>query len=354
MAASRTPRLKPVPPETLGLLAVALLLAAGCERPAAPTTQSVVVVYTALDREFSEPILDTFTRRTGIAVRAVYDTESTKTIGLVNRIRAERERPRCDVFWNNEILNTLRLKAEGLLETVELPEASAIPPQFRDPDRMWYGFAARARVILVNTQRLPADQRPRSIFDLTRPALRGRVGIAKPLFGTTASHVAALFAVLGPQKARQWLLDLKANDVRIVGGNRDAAQLVGDGALACALTDTDDAILERDAGKPVGIVLPDQQPGGLGALLLPNTVALIRGAPHREAGILLMRYLLSDEVEARLARGRSAQIPLRRGATARSRLPLPEKPHWMRLDYAAAAARFPAAAEFIEREFLAP
>ncbi len=313
-----------------------------------------MVVYTALDREFSEPILAEFTRRTGIAVRAVYDTESTKTIGLVNRIRAERDRPRCDVFWNNEILNTLRLKAEGLLEAVELPEAAAIPPQFRDPDGTWFGFAGRARVLIVHTQLLAPNQRPRSIFDLTRPGLRGRVGLAKPLFGTTASHVAALFATLGPQKARNWLRALKHNQVRIVGGSRDAARLVGRGTLACALTDTDDAILELDAGRPVEIILPDQQPGGLGALLLPNTVALIRGAPHRDAGIRLMRYLLSDEVEARLARGRSAQIPLRRGATARSRLPLPENPHWMQIDYAAAAARFADAADFIEHVFLAP
>ncbi len=338
---------------SLALFAL-LLAAAGCERPAQDNAPSVVVVYTALDREFSEPILDAFTRRTGIVAKVVYDTESTKTIGLVNRIRAERGRPRCDVFWNNEILNTLRLKAEGLLEPVDLPEAEAIPPQFRDPDRTWFGFAGRARVIVINTAVLPPGQRPRSIFDLTRPALRGRVAIAKPLFGTTASHVAALFAALGPDKARAWLMELKANDVRVVGGNRDAARLVGDGALACALTDTDDAILELDAGRPVEIVLPDQQPGGLGALLLPNTVALIRGAPHREAGVLLMRYLLSDEVEARLARGRSAQIPLRRGASARSRLSLPEQPRWMRLDYAAAAEQFPAAAEFIERVFLAP
>jgi hypothetical protein len=130
----------------------------GCERQARPGGESAetgpgeVVVYTALDRQFSEPILADFTRRTGIKVRSVYDSESTKTIGLVNRIRAERVRPRCDVFWNNEILNTLRLKSEGRLQPCQPAQAEHYPARYRDPEGYWHGFAARARVIIVNTE----------------------------------------------------------------------------------------------------------------------------------------------------------------------------------------------------------
>src|SRR5262245_16395157 len=85
---------------TIGLF---LIIAwAGCGKSEPPA----VVVYTALDQEFSQPIFESFTRETGIAVKAKYDTESTKTVGLTQAILAERERPRCDLFWNNEILNT--------------------------------------------------------------------------------------------------------------------------------------------------------------------------------------------------------------------------------------------------------
>ena len=156
-----------------------------------------VVVYTALDRGFSEPILEAFERKTGIDVKAAYDFESTKTIGLVNRIRAEKNRPRCDVFWNNEIVNTIRLKQEGLLQACNPPEAANYPKQFKDPDGFWYGFAARARVLIVNTKLVKAGTEPKSIFDLTDAKWKSKVGIAKPLFGTTASHVACLFASLG-------------------------------------------------------------------------------------------------------------------------------------------------------------
>ena len=100
------------------------------------------MVYTALDRGFSEPILNRFESATGIRVRSKYDSEATKTVGLVNAIRAEHARPRCDVFWNNEIVNTIRLQQEGLLQAYRPQAAEAYPEQFRDPDGYWSGFAA--------------------------------------------------------------------------------------------------------------------------------------------------------------------------------------------------------------------
>ncbi len=339
------------------LLAAVLAWSAGCDRSGPAATQSAapagtVVVYTALDRQFSEPILRAFTERTGINVEAVYDTESTKTVGLANRIRAEAKRPRCDVFWNNEILNTLRLKQEGLLQPCRPPEADNYPPTVRDPDGYWYGFAARARVILVNTELVPVEALPQSIRDLADSRWAGRAGIAKPLFGTTASHVASLFAVLGPEAARDLLLAWKANRVQVLSGNKTCAEAVGAGRLALGLTDTDDAMIEVQAGRPVRIVLPDAAPGRMGTLLLPNTLAVVKGAPNPAGAAKLIDYLLSPEVEALLAASPSAQIPLNSRTAARSRVPGLEALRPMQVDFAAAAQQFSAAADFVQREFL--
>src|SRR5271157_86604 len=91
--------------------AILLLFLSGCWT----SSSHEVVVYTSQDSEFSEPIFADFTKATGIPVRAKFDTESTKTVGLAAAISAEKEQPRCDVFWNNEILNTMRLQKQGLL-----------------------------------------------------------------------------------------------------------------------------------------------------------------------------------------------------------------------------------------------
>jgi len=336
----------------------AVIVLAGCSRQdrpqaaTAPAEEDVVVVYTALDRQFSEPILTEFTAKTGIKVQAVYDTESTKTVGLANRIRAEANRPRCDVFWNNEILNTLRLKAEGLLQPCRPAQAENYPARYRDPEGYWYGFAARARVIIVNTDLVKPEELPKSVADLADPKWRGRVGIAKPLFGTTASHVACLFALLGDDQAKKLLASFKQNDVQVVAGNKTCAEMVGAGRLAFGLTDTDDALIELEAGKPVRIVFPGGFEGGSGTLLLPNTLAVVKGAPHAAAAERLVNYLLSPAVEARLATGPSGQIPLNRQTEACSRVGDLRQLRQMEVDFAHAAQRFAAAAMYIEQKFL--
>jgi iron(III) transport system substrate-binding protein len=322
--------------------------------PASQPADAEVVVYTALDRQFSEPILHDFTARTGIRANAVYDTESTKTVGLANRLKAEARRPRCDVFWNNEILNTLLLKKAGLLQPCHPANAEEYPRAFRDPEGYWCGFAARARVIIVNTDLVPPDEWPTSLNDLTQPRWKGRAGIAKPLFGTTASHVACLFAFLGQPKAVDLLAALKNNEIQIVAGNRACAELVAGGRLALALTDTDDAVAELDAGRPVRIVFPDAAAGQMGTLLLPNTLALVKDCPHPHAGRQLIDYLLSPEIEGRLAAGPSAQIPLHPATKAPSRVGDLASLHVMNVDWSQAADAFRAATDYIEEHFLTP
>jgi len=51
--------------------------------------------------------------------------------------------------------------------------------------------------ILVNTKLVSEADRPKGINDLTNPKWKGKIGLAKPLFGTTATHAACLFAAWG-------------------------------------------------------------------------------------------------------------------------------------------------------------
>jgi len=329
--------------------AVALVcgLAAGCWSRSGPE----VVVYSALDMEFSKPILDQFAAQAGITAQTKFDVESTKTVGLAEALLAEANAPRCDVFWNNEILHTLRLEKAGLLEPYDSPAAKDYPAWARSPTGTWHAFAARARVLLVNTKLVSQADRPRSIEDLADPKWRRRVAIAKPLFGTTATQAACLFAVWGDDRAKQFFRRLKENEVQVLSGNKQVAEAVGSGQLAFGLTDTDDALVEIDKAMPVAIVYPDQGKDGLGTLLIPNTLAILRGGPNPQHARQLVDYLLSPEVEARLAAGASGQIPLGAKGKAPERLGLPADFKPMTIDFRAAADRWDAAARFLRDEF---
>lgn len=338
------------PARHTALLLCALALA-GCPGGARQAPAGEVVVYCALDRMFSQPVLEAFEAETGIRVLAKWDTEATKTTGLVQAIRAEAGAPRCDVFWNNEVSQTIALAGEGLLEPYASPAAEGLPAWALAPDRTWTGFAARARVLLVNTERVPAERRPTSIRALLDPAWRGQAGIAKPLFGTTATHVAALFAQLGAEEATALLDGMKANGVVICASNADIKNRVAQGELAFGLTDTDDANLALLDGAPVEIVFPDQEEGGLGTLLIPNAVAIVEGGPNGEAARQLVDWLLRPAIEERLAASRSVQVPLRAGLARAAWIP----PEIRTPDVAwpDVAAAFPAAREYVERRFLA-
>jgi iron(III) transport system substrate-binding protein len=331
-----------------GLLLAALSTGAGGGRVVAAET---VVVYTALDREFSEPVLEAYSKRTGVRILAKYDVESTKTVGLTNLIIAEAVRPRCDLFWNNEILNTLRLKDKGLLASFRPAHAADLPETFRAKDGTWYGFAARARILIVNNKLVPEASRPKGIHDLLDPKWKGKIAIAKPLFGTTATHAACLFTAWGDEKAKTYFRDLKANGVQVLSGNKQVAQAVGSGQAAFGLTDTDDAMGEIDAGNPVTIVYPDREANALGTLFIPNTLAILKGAPHRKEAEALADYLLSPEVEAALAAGPSAQIPLLTTTKAPTRVETPRSVHAMQVDFEAAAKIWDRVAAFLAAEF---
>lgn len=303
-----------------------------------------VVVLCALDREFSESILDDVSQELSVPMRKKFDVESNKTVGLANEIARDAKRPRADIFWNNEILHTIALEKAGLLEPFRPTSADRIPAAFRSTEGCWTGFAGRCRVLIVNTNLMPdGRQRPRSIDDLADEQFRSRCAIARPLFGTSATHAAVLFAAMGDEAATGFYRRLSNNCV-VEGGNRQVARKVARGEFMFGLTDTDDAILELEKGSPVAIVFPDQQDGQGGTLLIPNTIAIIRGGPNTNAARRVVERLLRSDIENRLSEGGAAQIPLGR-SPMESRLFKNEPPRMMEVNFDAAAEVWPDASK---------
>lgn len=310
-----------------------------------------LIVYSSQDREFAAPILKGYGDRKNVEVIAKYDVESTKTVGLTESIIREAPYGRCDLFWNNEILNTLRLKQKGLLVPFKPKNGADFPAQFQDKDGTWYGFGARARILLVNTRLVSTAELPTSLQDLVNPKWKGKIGIAKPLAGTTATHAACLFVAWGDVKAKAFFTALKANGVQILSGNKQVAVAVSNGEIAIGLTDTDDAVGELATGGPVTIVYPDRQPDQLGTLFIPNTVAVIKGSRHQSEAEALANDLLSPAIESALANGPSAQIPLNPKVKAAPQVETPKTVHPMDIDFEAAARLWDQVAAYLASEF---
>lgn len=267
--------------------------------------ESPLVVYCAHDSLYSEAILKQFEEESGIPVAMRFDTEATKSLGLVELLIREKDDPRCDVFWNNELLGTLRLASEGILAPYKGSGFRRIPPGFKDPDGLWTGFSARLRVFIVNTDRMPATR------EAVAEKLAGdlsEVVMAKPLYGTTLTEYTVLWSQWGGDRLKKWHASLRERGLREVAGNAASKSAVAEGVCALGWTDTDDFFVAKDANKPVA-ALPVRLDGGA-TICIPNTVSIIRGTRQPEAARKLADYLLSEKTELALARSKSRQIPL--------------------------------------------
>jgi len=264
-----------------GFLVLALILGgAGCgdSSQLEETTRSLVI-YTSQDRVYAEPIFQQFTEETGIEIKAQFDNESAKTMGLAKRILAEQVNPVCDVFWSNESLAVRKLAQAGAVQGFE-------------------ELGYRMRVLIINTNLVSTDDAPASLKDLTLPKWKGKTVMAYPVFGTTATHMLALREEWGPDVWEPWCEGLIENEMKIVDGNSMVVRLVGAGEAAVGLTDSDDLAVGLSKGLPLlSVPLKNE------LCAIPNTMGMVTGAPHPTEAMTFLRYVQSNDVLSDMVEG---------------------------------------------------
>ena len=285
-------------------LATTLLLLVGCS---ATPPEKTVTIYVSEDQVFSQPLLKDFEKETGIKVLAIYDTEESKSTGVMNRLIAEKNNPQADVYWANEPIRAEILRQKGILTPYKSPNTKGIPSKYSQKDFYWSGFSARVRLIVAQ-KNLPTS--PSSILDYTNPHFKAKAVIANPLFGTTTAHIAALFELWGDTKAKAFLTALKTNKTAISTSNGESADFVAAKSYAFSLVDSDDAVSRLQEGKKLTFIYPDQGENDIGVFVVPNAIMMIDKAPHPTTAKKLIDYLLSPKSEEKLAFADCAQIPL--------------------------------------------
>lgn len=250
---------------------VLLVLLVGCG-----SKRDSLTIYTSQDQVYAEPILRDFENQSGIKIRAIYDSEAVKTVGLVNRLIFEKNNPQCDLFWNNEELRTRQLAAKGVLNTSMRIEA----------------FGSRTRQWVWNTNQISMASIPKDLFTLTNAHWRSKVAIALPLFGSTSTHFQILRQKWGKERWNQWCRGLIANDVITVNGNSVVVQLVGRGEVALGITDSDDIRAGLKNQLPIAgkSIVED-------GFIIRNSIGYIAGSPYQNLSKRLAEYLQSNSVK---------------------------------------------------------
>ena len=315
------------------LLTLLCLTISGCTAE----REDRVTVRATVQPESIEPILAAFERESEVEVQTRFAGSPDAIAASSGSAEAAAKIGNADVFWDAGVMNTVRLQKRGLLQPRDFPVDRSWPDSMIASNDTWCGFAARARVLIVNRDSVnDSEAAPNSVGELTDPRWKGRCGMAHPLVGTSAAHWAVLRDKQGREATLAQLAAIRDN-ARILPGNQEVARAVSAGKLAWGLTDSDHAIAENDLDYPVEIVFPDQDAEQPGTLRIPNTVAVLKTATHPVAAAALVDFLITPEIEDRLAMGPGSYLPISR----ESKFPpavLPEEPvRWMRVDFETAA-----------------
>jgi len=260
---------------------------------AAKTETEELVIYSGRKDKLIQPVLDAFTKETGIkaTLRAGGASE------LANAIMEEKSNPQADVFIANDAGTLEKLRLDGLLATYASEAANNVPADLKSEDNSWVGVSARNRVIMYNTNLVKANELPKSVFELTDPKWKGQVAMAKGSNESVVGHITAIRKIKGEKAAEDFLKGLLANQVKVLKGHTEVRNAVGKGEFKLGLVNHYYYHLQKQEGSPVGVIYPDQGADQMGTVVNVAGAGIIKGAKNGEAARKFMDFLLKPETQ---------------------------------------------------------
>lgn len=259
--------------------------------------QGQVNIYSYRQPTLIAPLLEAFTKKTGIKTNVVY-----AEAGLPERMAAEGQNSPADVLLTVDIGRLAEAKQMGVTQPIESEALKAnVPAAFRDPDGHWFGHSVRGRVAFVSKERV--KQSTITYEELAEPKWKGKVCTRSGQHVYNVGLVASMIAHHGTDKAREWLKGLKANLSRKPGGNdRSQVRAVYAGECDVAISNTYYmAAMQTNTKNPeeqkwaasVRIIFPNVE--GRGTHVNLSGAMLAKFAPNKANGIKLIEFLSSDE-----------------------------------------------------------
>ena len=250
-----------------------------------------LTVYSGRSEELVAPVLEHFTEETGIEVEVRY----ADTAELAATIVEEGGASPADVFYAQDAGALGAVQKRELFSELPAETLEEVPARFRSPDGYWVGVTGRARIIAYNPESVDQAELPESVFDLTKPEWKGRVGWA-PENGSFQAFVTALRLIEGEERAQQWLEDMVANDVVAFSNNSDTRDAVAAGEIDAGLINHYYVAQARaEAGGEYPVEIHYVAGEDAGSLVNVAGAGVLESSDQQEDAIALIDFLLSEE-----------------------------------------------------------
>lgn len=299
------------------LVAACLLFSQGVLVQAADS----IVVYSGRSDKFVKPIVDAFSKQSGIKVIL----HTGKSTALLNKLRVEGDRTEADLFLSNDA--GILQKGSDFKLWAKLPDAISkpIPANYRARDNSWIGLSARARVLVINTRHLKGGDVD-SVFDLAQPRFKGRLAITN---STNESYIAGTTVYMlatDEKRVQQWLEGMKENvNGKVFNKHSKIVKAVASGKKDIGLVNHYYIYrhLAKKPDAPIAIVIPDQGKGGMGVAWNVAGVAVSRYSVKKALAYRFVEYLVSEQGQRQFA-DMNREYPTRKGVAANEAIPSAE------------------------------
>lgn len=265
-----------------------------------------VVVYSARKQHLIQPLFDQFTADTGIEVE--YTTDSAQP--LIARIDAAGDNPQADVFMAVDAGSLWFAAQEGILQPVTSDVLEErVPALLQDEENRWFGLSKRARTIVYSTERVQPDELS-TYADLAKPEFKDRLCLRTSQKVYNQSLVAMLIKEHGEAKVAEilqgWVANLAAP---VFSSDSLLIQAIAAGQCDVGIVNTYYLAeeLKKTENLPVKVFWADQNEDGVHMNI--SGAGVIKNAPHKEAAVALLEWLVSDKAQQKFA-GLNYEFPV--------------------------------------------
>jgi iron(III) transport system substrate-binding protein len=272
----------------------------------APKETGKLVVYVTRKEVFVKPLLEKFTKDTGIKADALYSDSK-----IINRIIEEKSNVQADLLISQDAGEMEYLRNQGALEASSPKRVETIGAKYRAVDNSWIGLSARSRIFIYNKDKISEADMPKTIWDLADDKYKGKFMITRGGNSSMVAHVSALRKIWGDEKTLQWLKKIKENAGAIVEGHSDIRVPVGAGEFAFGLVNNYYYHLQlaEPTNNNVGAIYPDQGENEIGVFVNAAGVASIKSGPNEASKEKFLDWLLLDENQKEFSFA-SKEVPL--------------------------------------------
>ncbi len=278
---------------TLGIAVACFVLLIAMNIPIIATAGEKLTVYSGRAERLIKPVLDDFTAKSGIQIELL----SSGTTELVNRMKAEGDRCPADVFITNDAGSLEMARTAGLFRPLNMREVErAIPPQFRAADNSWIGLSGRFWIIVYNTTMVKPGQL-QSLQDLADPMWKNKIAIPNAGSEYLQAGVSVIRASLGDDRTRKFLEGLRDNaGTQVYQKSSQIVDAVAKGQIAMGIVNHYYVYrhLATQPTAPLAVVMPDQQEGGMGAIMNVAGIGVLKHTPRMESAKLLVEFLVAQ------------------------------------------------------------